>query len=71
MTDRMESEAVARINVYAVITRAVEEGVVHGLNRSYKHTDSPTNDQITQNIYEAVMSELSEVMYFDDFYKEE
>lgn len=55
------------INAYEVIRRAVEAGTRYGLRRAYKHTETPDRDAIVDQIEQAIMSELSEVVnFFDD-----
>jgi hypothetical protein len=51
-----------RVSVYVVIQRAVEEGIAFGLNRAYKHTDSPSRDTLVENIEREVMNSLYEVI---------
>jgi hypothetical protein len=51
---------------YTLIQRAVEEGINYGLNRSYKHTDTPTRDYMEDQIDVAVMNELCEIIDFGD-----
>lgn len=55
-----------KFKTYAIIERAVEEGIAYGLNRAYKHTDDPSKEQIAMEIEQAVMSSLTEVIDFDD-----
>lgn len=54
------------INVYEIISRAVEEGVKYGYNRAYKHTDKPDHETVKEAIETAVMSSLMEVLKIDD-----
>ena len=53
------------INAYAIISRAVEEGVECGYNRAYKHTDTPSKDGMVTAIEDAVMLNLSEILIYD------
>jgi hypothetical protein len=48
---------------YPVLQMAVEDGVLHGLNRAYKHTDTPTRDQVVNAVTEAVLNSICE--WFD------
>ena len=48
---------------YSVLSMAVENGIKYGLNRSFKHTDDPTHEQMEAAIYDAVMNEILE--WFD------
>jgi hypothetical protein len=51
-----------KVNVYKVLARAVEEGVAYGWNRAHKHTDTPSAEAIKEEIENAVMNEISEVV---------
>lgn len=63
---KVKVEGKVRINAYAVISRAVEEGVEYGWNRAHKHTDKPTRDGMITAIEDAVMLNLSELLIYDD-----
>ena len=51
---------------YKLLQRCVEEGVMLGVNRAYKHTDSPTAEQLVDAIEHAVMNEICEWFKFGD-----
>jgi hypothetical protein len=53
-------------NAYRLIEQCVETGIELGLNRAHKHTDSPTREQLSEQIYRAVMIEVCEWFVFDD-----
>lgn len=53
-----------RVNLYAIISRAVEEGVGYGWTRAHKHTNEPDREAAVEAIFNAVMSELCEVLEF-------
>jgi len=55
-----------RINAYDIVRRAVEEGVRYGWNRAHKHTDKPDEAAILEHIENAVLTELCEVLKFDE-----
>ena len=63
-----------RIKVYPVLSAAVESGVGYGLHRAYKYsespgpdaTSSPTREHVIEEICNAVMSELCEVIDLGD-----
>ncbi len=55
-----------RVNVYTVLSRAVEEGVALGWQRARKHTEKPSADGTKQAIEDAVMNQIAEVFTFDD-----
>lgn len=49
---------------YEIISDAVERGVQRGTSRAYKYSDNPTSDYCTEQIEQAVMSELCEILDF-------
>jgi hypothetical protein len=55
-----------RVKEYTVLADCVERGVNMGINRAYKHSDTPDTDYIIQQITDAVMLEISEYFDFDD-----
>lgn len=59
------AKAGLKLDTWAIISRAVEEGVSYGWRRAHKHTDTPTEDAVTAEIEQAVMSALSEVVKWD------
>jgi hypothetical protein len=64
MTKKVTS--IIRVNTYDVIVRAVDEGVAYGANRAFKHTETPTIEEIKQAIATAVLNELCEILIFDN-----
>lgn len=62
-----------KFKAYDLIQRAVAEGVVYGVNRSYKHTaalrgsnETPDIETLRDNIEQEVMNALSEIIEFSD-----
>ncbi len=55
-----------RVNAYHVLARAVEEGVGYGWRRAHKHTDKPAEDQVQDQISEAVIGAICEWFEFDE-----
>ena len=55
-----------KVKEYTVLSDCVERGVQLGMNRAYKHTDFPTNDQLMSTMFDAVLSEICEYFDFDD-----
>ena len=49
-----------QIDPWKVVSEAVEVGVRYGYHRAHKHTDSPGEDMICDEIEMAVMNELAE-----------
>lgn len=56
-----------KVKTYSVIERAVEDGVNYGWNRAHKYTDSPTEDELKQQMMMAVMHEICEWVEFDGY----
>ena len=54
------------VKIYPVMARCIEEGVAYGITRAYKHTDSPSKEQIKEAIEQAVIDELCIWFKFDD-----
>ena len=54
------------LKAYAIVCEAVERGVAYGITRAHKHTDRPTEEQLTEHIEREVMNELSSVLAWDD-----
>ena len=55
-----------RVKEYTVLVDCVEHGVRYGMSRAHKHTDAPSDDQITSAVIDAVLLEISEYFDFDD-----
>ena len=64
--DKLPIHASVSLNAYGIIDRAVTDAVEYGYRRAHKHTDRPVEDLLCQAITDAVMSELCEVLRFDD-----
>lgn len=58
---RTPIDGALRVNVYEVMTRAVEEGIAYGWRRAHKHTDTPSEETIRDEIERGVMNALMEV----------
>jgi hypothetical protein len=55
-----------QVRTYAVLTRAVEEGISHGWRRAHKHAESPSPEVIQEAICTAVLGEICDVFRFTD-----
>ena len=51
---------------YILMLECVERGAQYGVNRAYKHNDTPDTDAIALAVVDAVMNEISEAWHFDD-----
>lgn len=54
------------VDIYRIVSRAVEEGVRYGWNRAHKHTDTPSPEEIQNRIEDSVMNALSEVLIWPE-----
>lgn len=56
---------------FKILVRCVEDGVAYGYSRAHKHTDTPTDEVVRDQIENAVIDEICEWFYFDesDFYE--
>lgn len=54
-----------RFNAYAIIERAIDEGITAGWRRAHKHLDNPSEETIASEIHNAIMLNLTEVIDFD------
>ena len=55
-----------KVNVYEVLSRAIEEGVSLGYNRAYKHTETPDEETFKEAMELAIMNAICEVFDFGD-----
>jgi hypothetical protein len=56
---------------YNILDRAIEEGVSYGLMKAFKHTDTPTEDSLSEWICGSVMNSICEVFNFEKVEEEE
>lgn len=54
-----------RVNVYAIISDAVENGIRGGWNRAHKHVDEPDKEFIFEELHKYIMMEICEYLEFD------
>ncbi len=54
-----------KINLYKLISEAVDAGITTGVNRSFKHTDKPSREYICEHVSCEVMNSICEVIDFD------
>ena len=55
-----------RVRAYEVLHRAVEEGVAYGWRRAHKHTDTPDEETIKDQLQQAALNEICELFDFDE-----
>lgn len=63
---KVEVTGEMRVRSYDVLYRAVEEGLGYGWHRAHKHTDSPDEDAIKQQMLDGVMGAVCEYFTFSD-----
>lgn len=54
-----------RPRLYAIVQRAIEEGVARGYTRAHKHTDAPERGELLDTQVDAVLECLGEVLAWD------
>ena len=61
---------VVRVNLYEIVSRAVEEGARYGLRRTWKHREGCPPDEVLDDaavrVVDGVMGALCEVLSFDE-----
>jgi hypothetical protein len=55
-----------QVKEYQVLVDCVERGVMHGMNRAHKHTDTPLPEYVNRQVIDAVLSEICEYFNFDN-----
>lgn len=65
MESKIEVSGHLRVRVYDVLVRAVEEGFQRGWNRAHKHTDTPTDELIAEQVTSAILGDICEVFDFE------
>ena len=58
------THATVTLDAYALVARAVSEGVAYGIQRAHKHCAAPAREVIAENVEREVMNALCEVMKF-------
>ncbi len=55
-----------QVRAYEVLRRAVEEGIDYGWRRAHKHTDSPNEAALKDEVLQGILNEVCEVFAFDE-----
>lgn len=61
----MKVKSTITLRAYDIVSDAVERGVQRGMTRAYKHTNDPSSDYIADQVEQAVLGELCEVLDFE------
>ena len=62
----MKKKRPFHLRTYTIVSRAIEEGVAYGIQRAYKHTDTPERESLQAPIEQAVLDTICEVIDFGD-----
>ena len=52
-----------KVKLQRVLEDCLERGITYGYNRAFKHTDTPSEEVVKDQIMQAILNELYE--YFD------
>ena len=55
-----------RVRAYDVLRRAIEEGVEYGWRRAHKHTGTPDEETIKEQIVTGILNEVCEIFDFEE-----
>lgn len=67
-TRRFKATPQIGVDVYRLMSGAVEDGVTAGWYRAHKHTDKPEADHIKCEIEREIMNRLCEIFIFPERY---
>ena len=62
---KIKPVGIVRINTYAILSRAIEQGIDWGYLHAHKNTDAPTEDALKEQLLNDIMNEVCEVVDFD------
>lgn len=54
-----------RVRLYSLVAEAVEQGVGYGYMRAHKHVEAPEEDHLKNEITQAVLNAICEIIDFD------
>lgn len=55
-----------RFRAYPLIQRAVAEGIAYGYRRAHKHTDTPSEEYVKEEMERGVMDALCDILSLDE-----
>lgn len=63
---KAEVRTAIEVDLYRVVSDAVERGALLGVRRAHKHVDNPSDAAVAAEVENAVMTELCEVLRFPE-----
>lgn len=64
--EKMPVQRTMKLKAYTILSNAVDDAVNYGYARAHKHTENPTGEHIVDEITQAVMNELCDIIDFGD-----
>ena len=55
-----------KLNSYKIVDDAIEKAIDYGYRRAFKYNDNPTEEHVKEQIHSSIMSDLSELINFDN-----
>lgn len=62
----MKIKTELRLDAYKIISDTIETAIRYGYNRAHKHVENPSVDLILEQIHNAIMNDLCEIIKFDE-----
>lgn len=66
MTRKTKVNRTVKVNVYRVLSDAMDIACVMGVNRAHKHNDDPSKDDIADSVYTEVMNTINDILHFGE-----
>ncbi len=57
--------SIMKPKILPLLEMCIENGLTHGYRRAFKHNDSPTEEEITEQIRMSIMHEIHEWFDFE------
>lgn len=55
-----------RPRIYNILSECIETGADLGYKRAFKHTDSPSEDAIIENIHREILNKICDYFIFEE-----
>jgi hypothetical protein len=59
-------DGTVKVRVYNYVDEKMEDAIAYGYMRAYKHTDTPTEDQVKYEIHNSIMNSLCDIFVFGE-----